>query len=113
MSAKRWNRILFAVWLVVMVIALAFVASGCSGGKATITDYDMAGNMLRRVVIDPYVLGRDVVNKGGEMWVEVAPDGSILYWLVMGEHESRVSPENAKMIKEAIDAFNPLGGIVK
>lgn len=113
MSKKKWNRILFAVWLamVSMAIAILLAIGGCSGGQARITEYDAEGNRIRTVVIDPYVLARDVINNGGELWVEVDPKGYIVYWLVLGDHASTVSPENAKMLKETVKAFNPIGGL--
>ena len=107
---RRSNKLYdFAAMAIIFALILfLIVISGCAGGQARVREYDEAGNLTRTIVIDPYVLGRDYTNKGGELWFEV--DGTIVYWLVLGDyHESKVSPENAKMIKEAIKVVSPLG----
>jgi hypothetical protein len=112
MSTKQWNVVGICVIIIAMLIVMV-VTAGCSGGKAVVTEYDNLGNRTKQMVVDPYVLARDVINNGGELWLEVSEDGSILYWLVLGDHASKVSPENARMIKEAIKAVNPVGGILE
>lgn len=113
MSKEQVKRVGWWVLAIALLCWLLSLMGGCSGGKAVINQYDEAGNLVKRISIDPYVLARDFVNQGGELYVEVANDGTIIYWLVMGNHKSKVSPENARMIKEAINAVNPAKGILK
>lgn len=74
-----------------LIPLILILLCGCAGSRTTIKDGE--------IVFDHWCMFRDFEIDAGEIYVVAEPD-SVTYWLIVGDYKSRVSPENAKTLKE-------------